>query len=231
MGQDFERKWLAKLSDALDETAGEALRREIMLGSESLSASTGPDHVAAWTRDLMGRMTARLEPGTARTAMTRCACQYSKSALQPLREEYARSRDVGIVHGMLQERFESFIRDSLQLPRELADKVIGQGWGAAGQLAGSSIIATKIPKSGDLQRYFEETDPSLKRQLYCHCPRIRHILKISERFPALYCYCGAGFYRGIWEEILQEPVEVEVLETVLDGGEVCRIAVHLPLEP
>jgi len=45
-----------------------------------------------------------------------------------------------------------------------------------------------------------------------------------------YCYCGAGFYKGIWEEILQEPVEVEVLESVLKANEVCKIAIHLPLE-
>jgi predicted hydrocarbon binding protein len=44
--------------------------------------------------------------------------------------------------------------------------------------------------------------------------------------PRLYCYCGAGFYQDIWETVLGRPVEVEVLETVLEGGEVCRIAIH-----
>jgi len=46
--------------------------------------------------------------------------------------------------------------------------------------------------------------------------------------PPVYCYCGAGFYKGIWEEILQQPVEVQVLESVLKGDKVCKIAVHLP---
>ncbi len=37
---------------------------------------------------------------------------------------------------------------------------------------------------------------------------------------------GAGFHRHICVTILQHPVEV--LETLLDGNDVCRIAIHLP---
>jgi predicted hydrocarbon binding protein len=48
------------------------------------------------------------------------------------------------------------------------------------------------------------------------------------RLPQTYCYCGAGFYQGIWEKVLDEPVQVEVLESVMTGGDVCQIAVELP---
>ena len=92
----------------------------------------------------------------------------------------------------------------------------------------NTIIAIKIPKSGYLVEYMKETDPEKKRQYYCQCPRIRDVLKTSETISTTYCYCGAGFYKGIWEEILQKPVEVEVLESVLQGDEVCKIAVYLP---
>jgi predicted hydrocarbon binding protein len=57
---------------------------------------------------------------------------------------------------------------------------------------------------------------------------VRDALKLGATISATYCYCGAGFYKGIWEEILQEPVEVEVLESVLKGDQVCTIAIHLP---
>jgi hypothetical protein len=36
------------------------------------------------------------------------------------------------------------------------------------------------------------------------------------------------FRKGGWEEILQEPVEIELLESVLKGDEVCKVAIHLP---
>jgi predicted hydrocarbon binding protein len=58
---------------------------------------------------------------------------------------------------------------------------------------------------------------------------VRSIIKDGgEPLSKTYCYFGAGFYKGVWEYILGEPVEVEVLETVMHGDPVCRIAVHLP---
>jgi hypothetical protein len=93
---------------------------------------------------------------------------------------------------------------------------------------GDTIIATKIPKSGYLVEYMRETDPKTKRQYYCHCPRIRDALKSGAAISPTYCYCGAGFYRGIWEEILGRPVQVELLESVLQGDDVCKIAIKLP---
>jgi len=161
--------------------------------------------------------------------MTGCACQYPRSQLQAIREAYAESGDVGLAHQMLQAQFESFLERDLELSPEMIRDIVARGWGAAGVRQGKdTIVATKIPKSGYLLAYMQETDPQKKRQLYCHCPRIRDVLKTSDMISATYCYCGAGFYKGIWEEILQQPVQVQVLESVLDGGDVCKIAVRLP---
>lgn len=129
---------------------------------------------------------------------------------------------------MLQEQFESFLRNTLGLDDALVAEIVRRGWGAAGVKQGHTIVATKIPKSGYLVQYMQETDPEKKRQYYCHCPRIRDVLKTSSTLSPTYCYCGAGFYKGIWEEILQQPVEVEVLETILKGDDVCKIAIYLP---
>ncbi len=106
--------------------------------------------------------------------------------------------------------------------------VVARGWGSAGVREGNTIIATKIPKSGYLRQYLEEDDPDRRRAYYCHCPRIRAVLQTSERISPTYCYCGAGFYQGIWERILGQPVEVEVLESVLKGDDVCKVRVYLP---
>jgi hypothetical protein len=160
--------------------------------------------------------------------LTGCACQYPKADLQDVRQRYEATGDVDLALGMLQDRFESFLTDTLELDGELIEEVVGRGWGLAGVRVGDTIVATKIPKSGFLVEYMNETDPERKRQYYCHCPRIRDLLKSGDSLSPTYCYCGAGYYKGIWEEILQQPVEVEVLESVLQGDEVCRIAVHLP---
>jgi hypothetical protein len=226
---DFEQAWLRKLSAGLEQAAGIHIRDAVMAGSGDFSSQTPSEKVIAWTRGAMERLDALVGEADRRAILTGCACQYPESALVGLRQTYEESGDVDVVHRALQEQFESLLRDTLQLEEDLVEDVVRRGWGSAGVKAGHTVTATKIPKSGHLEEYLREDDPARRRQLYCHCPRVRDVLKSSATIPPTYCYCGAGFYKGIWEEILQEPVEVELLKSVLQGDEVCRFAVHLPL--
>lgn len=227
---DFERAWLAKFSQCLDETAGTEIRKQVMAGSDELSADSRRDEVIAWTQGAMERLGVLVDGETGRQVMAGCACQYPQSGLQTARQAYEATGRVDAVLDVLQKQFESFLRDTLGLKESLIGEVTSRGWGLAGIRKGNRIIATKIPKSGNLAAYLAERDPDKKRQYYCHCPRIRDVLKGGGALPVTYCYCGAGYYKGIWEEVLRRPVEVEVLESVLDGGEVCRIAISLPPE-
>ena len=228
--RDFERAWLDKFSGCLDEVAGEDIREQVMMESEGLSSLSSRREVIGWSKAAMERLDSLVGGEQAHKVMTGCACQYPKSALQGVRERYAATGDVDAAQRMLQAQFESMLEDTLQLSDDLVQEIVGRGWGSAGVREGNTIIAIKIPKRDYLVEYMNETDPEKKRQYYCHCPRIREVLKNSETISATYCYCGAGFYEGMWEEILQQPVRVEVLESVLAGGEVCKIAIHLPQE-
>ena len=225
---DFERAWLAKFSTLLHAAGGEEIRAEVMQGSASLSVASSRDEVIQWTQGAMERLDSLVDVAQRRAILTGCACQYPRAALQGARKAYEESGDIDLAHRILQEKFESFLREALELDEELVEDVVNRGWGSAGVKEGSSIIATKIPKSGYLLEYLREEDPTKKRQLYCHCPRIRDALKSSVSISPTYCYCGGGFYKGIWEEILQQPVDVELLESVLRGDEVCKFAVFLP---
>jgi len=225
---DFDRIWLEKFSQCLEENAEEEVHAAVMQGSERLSMNSDRQDVAEWTKTAMEQLNTLVDEEKLKNIMTSCACQYPKSDLQDIRQKYSDTQDLDAVHTMLQQRFETFLQETLELDDAMISEVISRGWGLAGVLDGDTIIAIKIPKSGFLVEYMNETNPQKKRQYYCHCPRVREILKFGESLPKTYCYCGAGFYKGIWEEILQKPVEVEVLESVLDGGEVCKIAIHLP---
>jgi predicted hydrocarbon binding protein len=228
--QDFERAWLRKFANCLDRVAGEEARTSVMQGSDELSSRSSRQEVIEWSRDAMERLDTLVDEKGRKEIMAGCACQYSPSNLQEIRQTYGTTGDIDLVHRMLQGLFEAFLKDSLELNPDFIQEIVGKGWGLAGTRHGNTIMATKIPKSGYLLEYLQETDPEKKRQMYCHCPRIRDVLKTSVPVSPTYCYCGAGFYKGIWEEILQRPVEVEVLETVLKGDEVCKIALHLPVD-
>lgn len=226
---DFERAWLSKFASCLEMVAGKEIALRVMAGSQALSADSSRADVINWSRLAMERLDDLVEEHDRRDIMAGCACEYPKADLAELRAAWEASQDLDLVHTMLRVRFESFLENVLHLESDLIQEIVSRGWGLAGVRQGRTILATKIPKSGHLRSYFQETDPGLRRQYYCHCPRIRDALKSSETLSPTYCYCGAGYYKGIWEEILQQPVEVELLQSVLQGDDVCQVEVRLPL--
>lgn len=226
---DFERGWLAKFASAVEAQVGPIFSREVMNGSEGFSMLTDRLEVIEWTGKALDHLEEHIGDLQTGEILTRCACRYPVEDLCDIREEYARTGDLQAAHHLLEKRFVTFLRDTLDLEEGMIKEILRRGWGLAGVLmGGGTIIATKIPKSGNLKEYMEETDPVRKRQAYCHCPRVRDALQLGQSIPETYCFCGAGYYRSIWEEIVQGEVEVEVLESVLAGGEVCRIAVRIP---
>ncbi|MFX1324169.1 MAG: hypothetical protein ACFE8N_04375 [Promethearchaeota archaeon] len=226
---DFEKSWLAKFSACLTEKAGDEVKIDLMKGSDTFSKNTSTDEIFRWSQYVMKRLDALLEEERRIDIMTECACQYPKEELQDVKKTYEETKDIDIAHQMLQEKFEIFLKDTLNLSEKYYNFIVERGWGLAGIKKENKIIATKIPKSGDISDYMEEKDPEKKKAYYCHCPRIRSALqKPGAMISPTYCYCGAGFYKGIWEEILQQSVEVKVLESVFNGGDVCKIEISLP---
>ena len=226
---DFEKYWLNKFSNCLEEVAGEEVREDVMTGSEKLSDASSREEVINWSNQAMERLSSLVNEEKQIDIMTGCACNYSKSQLQEIREKYEQTKDINVAHRMLHQQFESLLKDTLKLNEDLIKKIIKKGWSTAGVKEGNVILATKIPKSAYIKQYFETTDPEEKRAIYCHCPRVRDALKSSiEDLPEIYCYCGAGFFKIIWEEILEKSVKVKVLESVMKGDEVCKIAIYLP---
>lgn len=222
----FELRWRNKFSKALDGVVGEDARRKVMEGAEVLMEESSSGEVIEWTREAMSRLEELTDEGERNEIMTECACQYPKERLEHLRKKYAETGDLKLVHGMLQEQFLTTTKGFLGLDEEQLENIKNWGWGVAGVLKGNTIIATKMPY--EFHKYFEAASPEEKRYRFCHFQGVRGTMMKGETFPVIYCYCGAGFYKGIWEHILQRPVRVEVLESVLQGDDVCRIAIHLP---
>lgn len=225
---DFEQQWQEKLARGVSASVGDAAEKIVLQDGEELSDESSRAAVIDWTRCAMQRLEDCADGIACREIMTRCACHYPKSDLQNVRAAFAESGDIDQVLELLLEKFESFLESVLHLDQATILELRERGWGLAGVRDGNRIIATKIPKSAFLKAYLTEPDPEARRALYCHCPRVRNGVGLNQSIPLTYCYCGAGFYRSLWEEILQQPVEVEMLESVLSGGEVCRVAIVLP---
>lgn len=225
---EFDHRWRQKFEEQIEVKAGAEALGKLHRLIEADNSGCGEGEVVAWTRSAVSRLEEALDARTCRDIMTGCACHYPSHQLEPLQLLYQHTGDITQVHVALQRQFEDFLRETLQLDEDAIADIVGRGWGAAGILDGDRIIATKIPKSGYLKKYLSEADADVRRLSYCHCPRVRHAVEAGELLPMTYCYCGAGFYKHMWETILQDEVRVEVLESVLSGGEVCKILIRLP---
>ena len=213
---DFEKQWLNKLKTGLQK-----IGREDLFEKASSSHKENID----WSESLMILLNTELNEDEVIDVMCDCACLAPKDYLKILRDEYETTSNLKFVHQLLQKYFEKTIKTYKNLNDKQLKYIIDNDMGMAGRLEGNTITAVKIPK--EFHKYFQTEDPREKRYHYCHCPRIREALK-SQNKPVdkNYCYCGAGFYRDIWEFILQRPVKVRIVESLLQGNEHCKIKIY-----
>lgn len=74
---------------------------------------------------------------------------------------------------------------------------------------------------GSLQR---EGDTIHGSYDHCYCGSVS---KAKEPVPSTYCYCSCGWYKMLFETVLERSVEVELLSSIAQGAEVCRFAIHI----
>lgn len=109
---------------------------------------------------------------------------------------------------------------------EVLDFIRNEPEMGGGVRVGNIVYETKIPFL--TKAYLAESDPRLKRYYYCHCPWARAAVKSGEKVAPIFCNCSAGFHKKPWEGALGQTIQVEVLESVLQGAGRCRFAIHLP---
>jgi hypothetical protein len=58
----------------------------------------------------------------------------------------------------------------------------------------------------------------------CYCGSVS---KTREPFSATYCHCSCGWYRQLFETLLDRQVEVELLGSIIQGDERCQFLIHI----
>lgn len=92
---------------------------------------------------------------------------------------------------------------------------------------GNKVIIKKTPYM--IKQYLNETNEQKKQYYYCHCPWIREaFLKEDQPVPPIFCNCSAGYFKNYWEAVLDQPVKVQLLSSVLNRDKSCTFALHLP---
>ncbi len=94
---------------------------------------------------------------------------------------------------------------------------------------GNRILMKKIPCMTSMA--LSETDTKKRNYYVCHNPMIREaLLEEDQPIDPIFCNCSGGFIKNYWEAVLECPVDVELLNSVIMGGKFCEFAIHLPPE-
>jgi hypothetical protein len=114
-----------------------------------------------------------------------------------------------------------------EISKEVLDHVRNDPHIESGVREGHKIIVKKIPHMA--QEYLAEEDEHKSRYYYCHCPWVKEAFKESDKpISPVFCNCSAGFYRAYWEIVFDQPVQVDILESLLMGDSSCKFVVHIP---
>jgi hypothetical protein len=226
------------LKDEVEKELGEEMRDKIFADIELPVIGTDQKEKILVTKEVMERMDSLVEKEKCHKIMTSGLHRLGKEGLLRQREKYLKAENIDdfLVKQRKDflERLENHKKNNtLFYTQEIDDEVIehirNDPTIEYGTRVGDKVICSKIPYM--TKKYLHEKDERMKKYYYCHCTWVREAIKTGKvKISPTFCACSAGFYKQQWDVILDQPVRVDVLETILDGDPVCKFAVHLPKE-
>jgi hypothetical protein len=207
-------RWVDGLSQGLKTYASDENRERIMAGSTKLNPASPIEERLKWVQQVMEKIDQAFpEPEMRGHVIHGCAHRFPEVRIEKMRELY---KDLGNIDALIE-----WIQ---------ADKVAsgGASWYGNPVREGNVIYDTKDPASPN--EYEQAVTDLEKRIARCFCPIVRAAIQTNKPLSVTFCNCSAGYTAQFWEGVLQLPLRIEVLESVLQKDAVCRFAIHLPEE-
>jgi len=227
---------MENLSKRLVEEFGEDFKNEIFDNVSLPPLGLHPEKKPEYTKKLIPRLEESLGVNRCAKFLNQGLRDRYEEWRKPDREKYLKSKNVDEFlknkHVEYIEELEKLYKEgSLYFTQEITDAVLefvrNDPFIEVGVRKGDRIIVRKIPHMAD--KYLRETNEQKKRYYYCHCPWVKEALLESQQpVSPVFCNCSAGYYKAYWEIVLDQPVEVDVVKSVLSGDSICEFAVHLP---
>jgi hypothetical protein len=212
---------LEKLALTLEEVSGKEIAGEIMGEYEGLSSASTPTRKGKWVSGFMARMAERLDEETQVKVMRNCCCPYRKDAVEGYKKLYEQTHSIDLLLETMRENTRTMIER--RLDADLQERVQFFPFYHSPVRSGSIVSFYAFPYH--VAEYLREMDQFKRRKYACHCGWIS---ASKENYPLTYCACGTGFYKQLWEGILGEEIEIEVIQSVMHGDPNCQFDVHLP---
>ena len=219
------------------EIFGEAIRDEVFDGIGIAPLGTPSIEKPFYMFPVIDRLVQKVSLPELEKLLSDCLRDLPDIYYKNERRKYKNSRNID---HYLQKRHRSFVREirkcqqegRLFFSQEITDEVVefvkNNQEIESGVREGNIVYVTKIPYNAKL--YLAECDPTLKRYYACHCPWAREAIKNGGlHLNPVFCNCSGGFTKKPLEIVLGQKLQVELLESVLQGDLRCRFAIHLPI--
>ncbi|UCE09653.1 MAG: hypothetical protein JSW61_11855 [Candidatus Thorarchaeota archaeon] len=204
-------KWFRRFVERLDRHTNMEVRSSIAKGWDQLPSGAGKsakEQRTIWIKSAMDRLDSLCDDKTRNEIMVEtCPHTYPKTRIKKMRAEFKRT-------GNLDDLIEVMRKD--------------KSWGGGSfydypTREGNIVYVTKVPY--DPKAFEKATTDEERRLAYCHCSLVK---RSKEQISPTFCCCSGGWVKQLWEGILEQPVEVELTESLLKGDDRCTHAVHLP---
>jgi hypothetical protein len=209
-------EWDRLLAQGVEKSLGAFVSKKVMQGIEAITSESSFDQYTAWIQQAIDRLDAATGDESIKCkAVSTCAHVFPQERIDHLRKIF----QSGDIDDVLREMY----RDDF--------------WYEKPVRKGNVIHMRKNPY--DPEAYAQAKTSSDRRRAYCHCPFVHPYLDGAyqagegQRPAALsptFCYCGAGWYRRLWEGIIAKPVKIDYVATLLRGNHQCIFQIILPLE-
>jgi len=226
------------LYKGIGKTFGEDVRDEVYDGIGKCKLGTPTPEKPAFLHPVLRRLEKKVGTKAAKEFLSAGLRNLPSRMYQNNRKEYFQA---GSIDAYLKQQKDAFVKNLEECKaagqwwfvQEITDDVIAFVKAdpeiGAGRREGKIIYETKIPY---MAKEFLAAASGLQRRYYaCHCPWAREALVNRDvKLSKSLCHCSSGFMKKPWEAIFKQPLKVDILESVLNGDERCRFAIHLPEE-
>ena len=204
-------RWLQGLQNGLSRVAGEKARQQVMEGCQHLKVDAPIKERLSWICTALERLDQVVEDHAARCQiMNGCAHHFPRPRIEKLRAFYQESQDI----------------DALLEVMRADTSAGGLSWYAHPVREGNIIHNYNDP--ADPQGYQQAQTELDQRISACFCPIGQAAMRAGLNLSHTFCNCSAGYTRQLWEGIFQQPVRVEIVESVLRGDPRCCFEIYLP---
>ena len=194
--------WESRFKDRVKKVLGEDKGSRVLQGAEKITPFSPASERSSWVVSAIERLDKLADEDQKCAVISKCAHDRPLEDIQRFKEIFHSSQDIDKV-------LEVYVEDLPWLEKPYRE--------------GRILYTSKPPANREAYDEAVTQDEIIKAA--CFCPIVKAAL---EGMPRTFCYCGAGWAEQLWSEVVGQSVKVDIVETVVDGGKLCKFAVYLP---